>query len=130
MRVDRRGNVEMRYKKIHRFARPSLDKNTKWVLMIVLTVIGIGCSGSETTEQERRVVYICRETKKLVVAALQPTPAVNPATGRKTLIRALYCPRCKKWRAIPTDSAVNGNPLATKCPKHKCAMTADGPFPE
>ena len=120
----------MRDKKIHRFAQASLDGNTKWILMIVLTAIGIGCSGSESSEPERRAVYFCRETQKPVVAAVQPTPAVHPATGRKTLIRALYCLRCKKWRAIPTDHAVNGNPLATKCPKHKCAMTADGPFPE
>ena len=85
----------MRYKKIHRFAQPSHDGNTKWVLMIILATIGIGCSGSGTTEQERRVVYFCRETKKPVVAALQPTPAVNLATGRKTLTRALYCPRSR-----------------------------------
>jgi hypothetical protein len=116
---------------IHRFAQASLNMNRKCALILVVSVIGLGCSESNSHDsQERRAVYFCRETKKPVVAAVQPTPAVNPATGRRTLVRALYCPQCKAWRAVPPDAAANGNPLATKCPKHRCPLTADGPLPE
>jgi hypothetical protein len=122
----------MREAKIHRFARTIIRFNLSGTSMIVLAAFVSGCSGSnsvDSRDSEQRAVYFCRETKRPVVAAVQPTPAINPATGRRTLVRALYCPQCKAWRAVPPDAAANGNPLASKCPKHRCPLTADGPLP-
>jgi len=108
-------------KTIPRFAQTSL---------LLVTVLGINCSKSETEEPKEKAVYVCRETKEVVVAPVQPTPAINPATGRKTLLRALYCPEGKRWRAVPPDAATNGHPMNSKCPQHHCRLTADGPLPK
>jgi hypothetical protein len=37
--------------------------------------------------------YICTETGALSVNERRSTPAVNPKTGRRTLVQALYCSR-------------------------------------
>ena len=87
-----------------------------------------GCGDEQVAAEESNdVVYLCKETKKVVRAPLQPTPAVNPETGRKTLFRALYCSRCKKWHAIPPSEERSGNPLRYRCPKHKSTMSPNGP---
>jgi hypothetical protein len=87
-----------------------------------------GCGDEQmAAEESNNVVYLCKETKKVVRAPLHPTPAVNPETGRKTLFRALYCSRCKKWHAIPPSEERSGNPLRFNCPRHKSAMSLNGP---
>ncbi|GAB4154840.1 MAG: hypothetical protein Tsb009_31550 [Planctomycetaceae bacterium] len=95
-----------------------------WAILFCLPGCGEkSVDGGETVT----VVYLCKETKKVVRAPLQPSPAVNPETGRKTLYRALYCSKCKKWHAIPPGEERSGNPLRYRCPKHHSAMSADGP---
>ena len=74
------------------------------------------------------VPYLCRETKMVVKAAPAPVPAVNPQTGKATLYRALYCPDCKKWHAVPPPDVFAGHPLTYPCPKHRRAMSAEGPL--
>jgi hypothetical protein len=90
----------------------------------------IGCSPAENGPQESasNVVYLCRETKQIVQAPPQKVPAVHPGTGRATLFRALYCPECKIWRAVPPPDVFAGNPLTYRCPKHQKPMTVDGPL--
>ena len=75
------------------------------------------------------VVYLCRETNEIVTARPQPTPAVNPRTGRPTLVRGLYCDKCRKWRPIPPPEVYSGNPLSCPCPRHKQPMSPNGPLP-
>ena len=76
---------------------------------------------------DERVTYICTETMKIVLGPPQTTPAVNPETGKKTLVRAVYCAECQSWRPSPPPDTVAGNPLAALCPKHQIPMTPDGP---
>jgi hypothetical protein len=80
-------------------------------------------------EAEQPVVYLCQETNKVVVAPPEAVPARNPATGRYTLYRALYCGTCAKWHALPTPDARNSNPLGYRCPQHKTPMSSEGPIP-
>lgn len=84
--------------------------------------------GNASENVMETVPYLCRETKQVVRVPLGSVPAVNPATGRATLFRALYCPDCKKWHAVPPPDVFPGNPLTYSCPKHHRAMTADGPL--
>lgn len=97
--------------------------------MIILCGGLSGC-GAEAPANETNVIYICRETNELIRAPRQPTPAVHPETGRKTLVPALYCKQCEQWRAVPPSQAFNRNPLSLKCPKHKGPLSPDGPIPE
>jgi hypothetical protein len=74
------------------------------------------------------VVHVCRETGQLIIAPPQPTPAINPRTGRATLYRALYCRACGRWHAVPPSEAGGGNPLSNLCPRHRQPMSAEGPL--
>ena len=75
------------------------------------------------------VVYVCGETGQVVVAALQATPAINSATGKPTLLRGVYCPKCERWYATPPPEHAAGNPKALTCRIHQILMTTDGPMP-
>lgn len=64
------------------------------------------------------ITYICRESGELVRLARQPTPAVNPRTGRATLVQALWCPTCRRWYPEPPPEARERMPAAPLCPEH------------
>jgi hypothetical protein len=86
--------------------------------------------GNASENPSETVPYLCRETKQVVMAPLGSVPHVNPKTGRATLFRALHCPDCKKWHAVPPPDVFPGNPLTYPCPKHKKPMTTNGPLNE
>jgi hypothetical protein len=76
------------------------------------------------------VVYVDQETRQpVVMSGATDAPAVNPATGRRTLMPGLYCPQCKAWHATPPLESLQRNPAARRCPKCQSALTADGPAP-
>jgi hypothetical protein len=97
----------------------------------LLVAATAGCShrsqASATTPVP--VVYVCTETKEIITAPLQKVPAVNPKTGRSTLVRGVYCAECGRWYAAPPDTHRSGNPKPLRCPIHKSIMTFEGPPP-
>jgi len=108
------------------------EKWNRWLPVLSVAFAGVvalpGCSDSPgSDEAQTNVVYLCRETQQLRRAPRQPSPIVNPKTGRKTMFRALYCSRCKRWHVIPPGEEQTGNPLRYKCPKHRCPMSENGP---
>lgn len=74
------------------------------------------------------ITFICRETKTLSRGPRQPTPAVNPATGRATLVQALYCPQCKKWRAAPPEAMRERFATGPVCPVHRAPLSETEPL--
>ena len=106
-------------------------RNLLLLLLAIVVLSGtISCkdlSGDESAVAD--VVYLCRETNEMVTAPPQTTPAVNPRTGRPTLVRGLYCEKCRKWRAVPPRDVYAGNPLSWPCPRHRQPMSPDGPLP-
>ncbi|MFN0053483.1 MAG: hypothetical protein ACKV0T_14970 [Planctomycetales bacterium] len=76
-----------------------------------------------------QIAYICRETGTLSFGPRQPTPAVNPATGRSTLVQALFCPQCEKWHAAPPPEFSERLPLGPVCPVHKLPLLETEPTP-
>jgi hypothetical protein len=99
--------------------------------IIALSVFSLvsGCSEKLAADTEKMVFY-CTETREIVVADRQSTPAVHPNTGRKTLQQALYCKTCGKWQAAPPLEQLGGNPSNVVCGKHKIPLQADGPLPD
>lgn len=75
------------------------------------------------------VVYVCTETKEAFLAPPQGAPAVNPKTGRRTLVRGLYCSGCGRWFPAPPARHQTGNPKPVFCRIHKVPMIYDGPPP-
>ena len=93
----------------------------------------MGCSSpaAVSTEEVSRAVYIDTKTMKAMVCdAVEDFPAVNPVTGNRTLMPALYCPSCVRWHPLPPLDQINRTPNATKCGKTGATLTADGPWPE
>jgi len=55
------------------------------------------------------VTYICLETKEVIEGPLEPVPAVNPATGRRTLVLAMYSNTSKEWVPAPSEEVLRKN---------------------
>lgn len=90
-----------------------------------------GC-GRESASRSAlsRIVYVDVKTGRPVLADAAPNvPAVNPATGKRTLMPALYCAQCREWRAVPPVGEVQRNPQARKCPKCREDLRPEGPLP-
>ncbi|MEX0718770.1 MAG: hypothetical protein WD066_19405 [Planctomycetaceae bacterium] len=81
-----------------------------------------GCGGG--AEDAAIVTFVCTETRAVIRAAAQPTPAVHPETGRRTLVRGMYCAKCDAWFPVPTDAR---HPEAIRCRKHGEPMSLTGP---
>ncbi len=99
-------------------------------VLICCAIMAAGCSGEQPVAAPADVVYRCGETGEFVSAPPQPAPAINPHTGRATLQRALYCPRCKRWHVVPPPDVLNGPPAGYPCPRHNTAMQEQGPLPQ
>ena len=96
---------------------------------LVLLLLSVsGCSGNTAAGDQPTVVYVCEESQTLVEAPQQPTPAENPETGQPTLLRALFCSKCKKWHAVPPSDVYPRDPLSFACPKHNTPMSSEGPM--
>lgn len=91
-----------------------------------------GCSSDDSdTGQPQRMVYVDTKTGQAIVQeVVSPVPAVNAATGERTLMPGLYCPACQKWYPVPPPEQINSSPNAGQCPKDKSPLTAEGPWPE
>jgi DNA-directed RNA polymerase subunit RPC12/RpoP len=105
----------------------------KSFLCAAVPIILCGCSheGSEPTTQATQMVYVDLQTNKAVVGDRSDVvPAVNPATGERSLMPGMYCSRCGQWRPAPPLEELQRNPAARQCPRCGSAMSADGPWPK
>ncbi|MCC7421834.1 MAG: hypothetical protein IT428_16265 [Planctomycetaceae bacterium] len=99
-------------------------------LLPLLLAAGLlaGCSDGKSGHAAiEPMVYVDTETGKVVQAPPEPTPAVNPDTGKKTLMPGLYCSRCKKWYPSAPLEVAQRNPSSRMCPKHRTPMETKGP---
>jgi hypothetical protein len=74
------------------------------------------------------IVCVCTETGAAFSVPSQSGPAINPRTGRATLVPAVYCPACRRWYAAPPADHRPGNPRPLRCRIHDVEMTSDGPL--
>lgn len=82
------------------------------------------------THEAADIVYVCRETGDVMKAPAGPTPALNPKTGKRTLVRGLYCSKCGEWKPSPPSSAFQSNPRHLRCAKDGTPLATDGPGQE
>ena len=95
----------------------------------LLMVFAAGCAQSNGDDAAgARMVFVCTETGTVIEGRPQPTPAVNPDTGRKTLQPGLYCAACKKWNPSAPLDVAQRHPEARLCPKHRTPMDTKGPL--
>jgi hypothetical protein len=112
-----------------------MDINAK-TLVIAVSALGIsllGCGGSAevATDEVSQAVYVDTKTMQAVVCDIvDEPPALNPKTGQRTLMPALFCPTCQAWHPVPPADQINRVPGATTCRKTGAALTTEGPWPE
>ncbi len=101
-------------------------------LLVLGVLLAPACSETVPEAQvPAEMVFFDVETKQPVVQQMSAdAPAVNAATGRRTLMPGLYCPQCRAWRPAPPLEVAQRTPAALRCPQCQGAMTADGPVPE
>lgn len=107
----------------------------RFTVLFVVTLVHVGVvgCGSSTSDGNaaRKTVLVDRETMApFVLEVSESLPAVNPGTGKRTLMPGLYCPQCHKWYPVPPPDQINRQPDATLCPKTRAQLIPDGPFPE
>lgn len=79
-------------------------------------------------EEPEEITYVCTETGKLSQGEWMPTPALNPATGRKSLVQGLYCAKCRKWYRAPPPEMVERSPRGPTCPVTGEPLSVEGPL--
>lgn len=98
---------------------------------VTLVLWGCGSGNSDPTSHATQMVYVDLQTNTAVVGDRSDVvPAVNPATGERSLMPGLYCSNCEQWRPSPPLEELQRNPAARQCPQCGNAMSADGPWPE
>ena len=96
--------------------------------LLVGTVFWFASRGGATSG-DNKIVYVSSETGRVVAGPAQPIPAVDPETGKPTLLPGVYCPECRRWYAAPPPDHSPGNPKALTCRIHNVPMTTEGPLP-
>ena len=79
-------------------------------------------------EEPEDITYICTETGDVSHGEWQVMPALNPKTGRKTLVQALYCSKCRNWYPAPPPEMVRQSPRGPTCPKDGSTLSVEEPF--
>ncbi len=102
------------------------------LLVVVSAPFFAGCSGEPEAADDRSglMVYVDLETKAAIVAAEGEAPVAHPVTGRRTLMPALYCPKCQRWRPAPALDNLQRTGTALVCPADQTPLTLEGPWPE
>ena len=101
-------------------------------LLAGVCVASLGCGTSEdaTSDEPQTMVFVDVKTGEAkALPATAEVPVVNPDTGRRTMMPAMYCETCAKWYPVPPAEQLNRAKGAGMCPKHKTPLKAEGPMP-
>jgi len=78
-----------------------------------------------------QVMWLCLETGELSEGPRPESggeaPRLNPATGRASLVQALYCPRCRGWRRMPPQAVRERMPGGPVCPRTRTPLLETAP---
>lgn len=80
-------------------------------------------------DEPEEITYLCTETGAISRGEWQPMPALNPVIGKKTLVQALYCSKCKTWYKAPPAAMQQQSPRGPTCALDGSPLTTDGPLP-
>lgn len=114
--------------------RPRIHIAAWGFLLVAVTAVFAGCGKPEPPGPNGRVgkmVYVDTATREAIVMPVADAfPAPHPRTGKRTMMPAMYCPKCSRWHPVPPPDQINRTPKATTCPKTGKPLTMDGPWPE
>ena len=79
-------------------------------------------------EESDEIVFLNLETGATEKGEWQPTPAIDPRTGKRSLVQGLYCAKCSRWYPAPPPEMAEHSPRGPVCPKDGTGMSVDGPL--
>lgn len=89
-----------------------------------------GCGGAQDAATGSRTLCIDVRTGDLsVLQGVSHFPAVNAATGEKSLMPAMYCAKCAKWFPAPSVEQLHRQQGQARCPRGGHPLTTEGPWP-
>ncbi|MBI1313703.1 hypothetical protein GC176_20615 [bacterium] len=97
--------------------------------LLIVAVAGCGSTEPDTTQIDNAVFVDTVTQTAMVLPVSDTVPAINPHTGKRTLMPALFCPDCQKWYPVPAPEQINRQPDAARCPRTETPLIADGPWP-
>ena len=110
------------------------NSTIRWTALVcILATCGLLATwmlGGAEADSRQPMVYVCLETQQVMTAPPQPTPAINPHTGRRTLMPGMYCSACRAWTAAPPWDVLQRSPQAALCRTHQQPRSFDGPLPD
>lgn len=81
-----------------------------------------------TAAEIPEVAFVDRETQDIVF--LPASEADNPAPGgNDRLLRAMWCPQCRKWQPVGRTEDWQRNPRLRTCRTCRKALSPEGPKP-
>lgn len=100
------------------------------LIVLLALLLAEGCRQTETPAPAAEVFCVDTQTGEFVVLAnVAQFPAVNPATGKATLMPGLYCPKCQSWHAAPPLEQLHRQRGVAYCPKTGAVLASEGPRP-
>ncbi|MGI6416608.1 MAG: hypothetical protein ACOX1P_13130 [Thermoguttaceae bacterium] len=113
-----------------------IGNKSRWAWFSAVLLLGalalVGCGKRQPIGPDRqgRMVYVDTASgEALAMDIAGEFPAIHPRTGKRTLMPALYCPKCGKWHPVPPPDQINRTARAAQCPKTGEPLTPDGPWP-
>lgn len=97
---------------------------------ITALLAGCGTNSADPADETAKNVYVCTESDEVFVSASTDYRTRHPSTGKQTLVRAMYCPRDRKWYAAPPPDRLQRGTQPPLCPDRKTPMELTGPVPE
>ena len=79
-------------------------------------------------EESDEITLLNTETGEISRSEWLPTPAVDPKTGKSTLVQGMYCNKCQKWYPAPPREAAERTPGGPVCYRDQTRLSLDGPL--
>lgn len=101
-----------------------------WLAVISIVISGCGTADETGSDEPPTMMFVDVKTGEArALPATAEVPVVNPDTGQRTMMPAMYCETCEKWYPVPPAEQLNRAQGAGMCPKHKTPLKAVGPRP-
>jgi hypothetical protein len=119
---------------VEAMSHAKMKRYSTCILIVICSSLAMlaGCGGNDPPPNPKagKMVYVDTKSKQAFIGRIIDTPAINPRTGQPTLMPGLYCSKCSRWHPVPPLDKINQIANATRCPKTRTLLTADGPWPD
>ena len=85
------------------------------LLASIAVLCVVGCAEPSDLVPVEATLIDSKTGERFRLASVDQVPAVHPETGERTLMPAMFCPRCEVWQQVPSPEHVNRIQNAMRC---------------